>query len=92
MATRIASEMSEEFRLLVAEIAEAEQVPWPRAVERARAQWADVAGYDAETPIPYRPSRVPWPFIAWVWFLLFTISLSVNLVFVWLLVVYAPAL
>lgn len=92
MTTRAVSETSEEFRLLVAEIAETEQLPWPHALERARAQWPEVAGHDPAAPIPYRPARGAWPLIAWIWFLLFALSLSVNLAFLWLLVVYAPAL
>lgn len=87
----LADETSAEFRLLVAEIAETEGLAWPVAVERARAQWPEMEQLDPEAPIPYRPTPGHWPFVAWLFFLAFTISLSVNIGFVWVLVVYGGA-
>lgn len=81
---RLADETSEEFRLLVAEIAEAEGLPWPTAQQVARVRWADLASHDPEEPIPFRPT-IDWRFVAWCLFLLLCVSLAILGGLVWVL-------
>jgi hypothetical protein len=75
--------LSDEFRLLVAEIMEAEGLAWPEAFQRARAVSAELGPVDPEAPVCASPNR--WPFIAWLLGLALAVSLSLNATFVWLL-------
>lgn len=84
MRLSLSDETNNDFRLLVAEIADQEGLAWPQAVERARVVWADVRSHDPNAPIPFRPRR-DWRFIAWLLFLVLIISLALNGVLIWIL-------
>lgn len=81
---QLRDETTDEFRLLVAEIANEEQVPWPEALRRARQVWPQLSGADPEAPIPYRRS-IDWRFVAWCLLLVLAISVAANVGFAWVL-------
>lgn len=84
----LADEAGDEFRLLVAEIAEAEQLPWPAAQQVARARWAELSDHDPEEAIPYRPT-IDWRFVAWCWMLMFVVAAAVASGLAWALLTAA---
>jgi hypothetical protein len=81
---QLRDETTEEFRLLVAEIANEERVSWPEALRRARQVWPELSSADPEEPIPYR-RRIDWRFVVWCLLLLLVVSLSANIGFAWVL-------
>ena len=84
MATRTSIETSEDFRLLTAEIADHEGLPWHAAQARAREEWHEVGSVDADTPAG-RPT-VDWRFVSWLLLLALIIVSSALAGFMWLLV------